>query len=123
MSDFEGTLIIESLRTGTDVRDLSLTLRDIRRFRPGATGAGQPEIWTALTFTVVEEQALLVAHALSEVLEERGWYVDLRSSKETLVVFPDKVFRYERGDADGRARAQEHGSSLGIPEDQLDWPV
>jgi hypothetical protein len=37
-----------------------------------------------------------------------------------------KIYRAKLGHADagqaGRARAAEHGRSLGVPEAQLDWP-
>jgi hypothetical protein len=37
------------------------------------------------------------------------------------VIFPERVFRYRRGDQDARAAAQQHGRTLAIPEPQLDW--
>jgi hypothetical protein len=37
------------------------------------------------------------------------------------VIYPGKVFRYERGDSAGRAEAQAHGRTMGVPEPQLDW--
>jgi len=41
---------------------------------------------------------------------------------ETFVVFADRIFRYRRGDPAGRAAAERHGRSVGVPEAQLDWP-
>jgi hypothetical protein len=35
----------------------------------------------------------------------------------------EEVFRYPRGDAAGRARAQAYGRQAGVPEAQLDWTV
>jgi hypothetical protein len=34
-----------------------------------------------------------------------------------------RIFRYPRGEEDGRARAQAYGRQLEIPEPQLDWTV
>jgi hypothetical protein len=34
-----------------------------------------------------------------------------------------RVFRYPRGDSAGRAQAAAYGRSVGVPENQLDWPV
>jgi hypothetical protein len=42
-----GTLIAESLRVGTVLEDLRLTVRKISRYRAGGTTPDQPEIWTA----------------------------------------------------------------------------
>jgi hypothetical protein len=31
------------------------------------------------------------------------------------------VFRYQRGDRSGRARAAQYARTVGVPEAQLDW--
>ena len=51
------------------------------------------------------------------------WYVDFRSDTEVFVAFAGRVFRYARGDQVGRAEAQAHGRSAGVPNSQLDWPA
>lgn len=119
----EGTLIAESLRVGTSLQDLNLTVRKISRYRvPGAT-ADQPGIWTALEFTADEGQAGRLARTFADVLEQPGWYVNFESPTESFVMFPGRIFRYPRGDAAARAAAQEYGRQLAIPEPQLDWTV
>ncbi len=119
----KGTLIAESLRVGTSLADLSLTVRRISRYRvPGAT-ADQPGIWTSLDFTADEEQAGELARTFADVLEQPGWYVNFESPTESFVMFPGRIFRYPRGDAAGRAAAQQYGRQLAIPAAQLDWTV
>jgi hypothetical protein len=51
-----------------------------------------------------------------------GWYCDFRSETETFVVFAGRTFRYQRGDATGRAATATYASSVGVPAAQLDWP-
>jgi hypothetical protein len=119
----EGTLIMESLRVGTVLPDLRLTVRRISRYRVGGTTPDQPEIWATLDFVAEEAQAEEIAQAFSDALDRPGWYVNFESPAENFVVFPGRIFRYPRGDAAGRAAAQEHGRRLAIPEPQLDWPV
>jgi hypothetical protein len=121
----EGTLITESLRVGTGLEDLKLTVRKISRHRQDDATPGQPEIWTLLEFEADEADADHLARAFADVLEDRpeAWYADFRSPAETFVVFPGRIFRYPRGDDAGRAVAQAHGRRLAIPESQLDWPV
>jgi hypothetical protein len=119
---FSGALIMESVRVGTRLHDLNLGVREIYRFRPEGTTAAQPGTWTVLEFEVSDDDAPKIAEAFAGVLDESGWYVDFRSPAETFVVFPGRVFRYARGDETGRAEAEAHGRSLGIPEGQLDWP-
>lgn len=117
----EGCLIAESLRTGTSLENLALTVRKISRFRPGDTTADQPDIWTVLDFEAEEAGAGELAPAFAAALEQPGWYVAFRSAAETFVVFPGRIFRYPRGDDRGRAQAAAHGRQLAVPESQLDW--
>ena len=119
----EGTLIAESLRVGTTLADLNLTVRKISRYRAGGTTPDQPGIWTALDFEAGESDARELAEAFAEVLDHSGWYVNFQSPAESFIVFPGKIFRYPRGDVAGRAAAQAHGRQLAIPEPQLDWTV
>jgi hypothetical protein len=55
------------------------------------------------------------------VLEEGGWYANFSTSDEVFVIYGGRVFRYARGDAEGRANAQQYGRTCGVPEPQLDW--
>lgn len=119
----EGTLIAESLRTGTTLENLELTVRKISRFRAQGTTPDQPDIWTTLDFEAGEAEAGVLAQAFADALDQPGWYVNFESPTESFVVFPGQIFRYPRGDKTGRADAQAHGRTLAIPEPQLDWTV
>ena len=120
----EGTLIMESLRVGTNLENLALTVRKISKYRAGGTTPDQPGIWTTLDFEADETLAGDLAQAFAGTLEDGpGWYVNFQSPTEAFVVFPGRIFRYPRGDAGGRAEAQAYGRRLAIPEPQLDWTV
>jgi hypothetical protein len=119
----EGTLIAESLRVGTNLENLKLTVRKISRYRAQGTTPGQPGIWTTLDFEAEVAGAGELAQAFAGVLERPGWYVNFESPVESFVVFPGRIFRYPRGDEAGRAAAQAYGRQLAIPEPQLDWTV
>jgi hypothetical protein len=117
----EGTLIAESLRIGTNLENLKLTVRKISRYRAQGTTPDQPDIWTTLDFEADEAAAQEVAEAFADALDQPGWYVNFESPTESFVVFPGRIFRYPRGDQAGRATAQAYGRQLAIPEPQLDW--
>ena len=118
-----GVLIAESLRTGARLEGVMLTVRRIARDDDGDTGAGQPLTGTFIEFEAPLDEAEELAAALSRALDKRlGWYCDFRSPSETFVVFAERVFRYPRGDKDGRSQAEAHARSMGVPESQLDWP-
>src|ERR1017187_8715845 len=48
----EGTLIAESLRTGTNLENMKLTVRKISRFQAQGAAGGQPGIWTTLRLSL-----------------------------------------------------------------------
>jgi hypothetical protein len=117
----EGTLITESLRVGTNLENLQLTVRKISKYRARGTTPDQPGIWTVLDFEADETQARELAEAFAHVLDQPGWHVNFQSPADNFVVFPGRIFRYPRGDKAGRAEAQAYGRQLAIPEPQLDW--
>jgi hypothetical protein len=120
----EGALIAESLRVGAKLDDLTLTVTTISRADLGDVAAGQPRTWTFLEFTAPDAEAERLMAALEVALARvGGWYCDFRTEHETFVVFPERSFRYPRGDREGRAAAVAYGWSVGVPEAQLDWPV
>lgn len=119
----EGTLIAESLRVGTTLEDLTLTVRKISRYRIQGGTPDQPGIWSVFDFEAEEAGAEDLAQAFATALEEGPWYVNFQSPAESFVMFPGRVFRYPRGDAAGRAEAEAYGRRLAIPEPQLDWTV
>lgn len=121
---FEGTLISESLRTGAGLDTVPLTVRRIARYAIGDATPDQPAVWTAIDFEIADPDAEALAAALAGALgASGGWYANFQSAAEAYVVFAGQVFRYPRGDAAGRARAQAYGRQAGVPEAQLDWTV
>jgi hypothetical protein len=119
-----GTLIAESLRVGASLQGLRLTVKSITRKGPFPNlPLGQPPIWTFIAFELADAEADVLATQLSACLDRNGgWYCDFRTTHETYIVFPERVFHYPRGDSLGRGEAAAYARSLGIPKPQLDWP-
>lgn len=117
-----GTLISESLRLGRSI-DVPLAITKIWREDAGDPDAGQPAHWTLIEFQVALEHLDDLVSALADALEPTlGWYCDLHTDFETIVVFAATVFRYPKGDAAGHAAASEHARAMAVPESQIDWP-
>ncbi len=120
----EGTLIGESLRVGTTLEAIPLSVRRITRadaaLSPDQIAAGLPSRWTIIEFQAEDRLAEPLAEVLARSLEPVGWYVNFQSPGKMFVVFPGRIFRYRRSDEAARAKAQAYGRSLGIPEPQLD---
>jgi hypothetical protein len=115
--------VAESLRPDVTLDVRQFGVRSMRRHAPSHTATYQPDTWTHIEFEVAESDAVGLAERLAEVLDKPGWYVYLRSSTEALVVYPGRVFRYQRGDVAARNKAQEYGRQVGVPGYQLDWPA
>jgi hypothetical protein len=118
---YDGAILLESLRVGTSLSGFQLITHQLSRVAMEGTSADQPKVWSLLEFAVEDERAADLADALAEILDQPGWYADFHNDEEIFVVFPGRVFRYRRGDQEARAAAQEHGRTLAIPEQQLDW--
>jgi hypothetical protein len=120
----KGTLLAESLKIGAELSVPGLRLAGVsRRDVSASVSAAQPPIWTFLEFEADDAIAGPLAESLARsLLAEGGWYADFRTGDDHVVVFAGKVFRYQRGDRDGRAEAMDYGRTMGVPEHQLDWP-
>jgi hypothetical protein len=118
-----GTVIAESLLKSRPLEDVALQVHKVSRGDVGDVSVGQPLTWTFIEFTVEDQVVGDLVGALSRSLDPTGgWYCDFRTAEETFVVFAGRAFRYTRGDVQGRAAAEAHGRSVGVPEAQLDWP-
>jgi hypothetical protein len=80
----------------------------------------QPGVWTAVSFEVSDVDADTIVAELSRALKPQ-WYIDARWAEWVFVIFPQRVFKYRRGDRAGKAAAQEHALASGIPPSQIDW--
>ena len=118
-----GGLIAESLRTGSTLDGVNMTMTKLSRADVGNVEAGQPRTWTFIDFQIADDDVPNLAAALERSLSGvGGWYCDFRTDAETFVVFAGRTFRYPRGDDAGRAAAATYALSVGVPEEQLDWP-
>ena len=117
MEKFRGLLLKESLN---DLEVLKL-VNIIKEEKWDIDNAAdfQPNIWNAIEFNGqgdVEE----IAKKISKAMNPR-WYVNINTDIEEFVIFPNKIFRYTKGDKMGKIKAQKYARSLNIPESQIDW--
>ncbi len=52
-----------------------------------------------------------------------GWYCHFWRGEELAVIFPSKRFNIKAHDRSTRKAAVEYGRSIGIPENELDFPT
>jgi hypothetical protein len=116
-----GRLVGESLKPGSKLDGLPLRLHSVASIEIAAHAAAQPSRWTLLDFEADDEAAAELAAALAQCLDPGPWYASFSTADEAYVVFADRVFRYQRGDRSGRARAAQYALAVGVPELQLVW--
>ena len=116
---FKGLLLKESLADPRVLAGLHITKTETWQVSNAA--AGQPSVWTAVSFEEPTARADEVADALSRALKTHGWYANASTGTYAYVIFSCKIYKYRRGDATQRAAARQYGLLMGIPESQLDW--
>src|SRR4051794_16822068 len=115
-----GAIVAESLRPGAKVEGVGLLVRKLERLHAGI--GDQPGTWTLISFEADDDEAELLAAALSDALEPTGgWYADFHSDTQVTVVFAGRTFRYRRGDTRARDEVADYARSVGVPDEQLDW--
>jgi hypothetical protein len=112
-------LIIEESLTDKDAL-IAVEITKTESWQANNAAAYQPHTWTALSFSVDDEKADQATETLKNALK-RGWYVNASTGLHVYVIFPDRIFKYVKGDKAVRKNAKEYGRSQGIPESQLDW--
>lgn len=81
----------------------------------------QDEDWTLHNVLVEEEQI----PELAKYIADGPWYIHLwqPGKDEVKVIFKDKVFDIKFSDKTTWAKAIAYGQSIGIPIEQLDFPI
>lgn len=117
---FNGKIIKESLKDESALD--KLTINGVKEVSIDNPAEDQPSTWTLMDFEVEDTDAETIAQLFSVSLKTGTWYVDFSSAETTYVVFPEKVFKYQKGDEYTENEIKKYGRSIGIPEKQLQWP-
>lgn len=106
---FKGIIIENSLTDKNILNDLDIE------------NTWQDGDWTLHSVKVTENQIL----KLSKSLADGPWYIHLweTGKDEIRVIFKDKIVTISSTDKSTWEEAISYGKSIGIPEEQLDFPV
>ena len=105
---YTGTVIGESLADGTVIAGLKVINSSV----------SSQLHWHLYTVEVTEEEIERLSHCINE-----KWYSHFWNGKEVIVAFKDKIFRFEHDKKETWKPAVDYGLSLGIPAEQLDFPI
>ena len=109
---YKGLLLKESLKDEIILETLKITKEGAWNVDNAADF--QPNTWHPVWFEGDGSQADEVAENLSQALHP-NWYCTLVTDLYSYVIFGGAVFKYPRGDKQGRLEAQAHGRSSPIP--------
>lgn len=121
--NYIGTIIEESLTDKcvlTDVKILSTHISKVTEKHQ----TPWLEKWSLHKVEVPEEKVAEISERISHLIDEthdHPWYADYKNKDFHYIIFPNKVFKIARRDAQGYGEAKKYGISLGIPEYQVDF--
>lgn len=105
----KGAIIENSLKDTSILGELQV----MRTWRDGG--------WILHDVLVAEDKA----EKLAQYLDNGPWYIHLwqPGADEVTVIFKNRVFRLKYSDKSTWREAVEYGKSIGIPGEQLDFPI
>ncbi len=116
-----GAVIAESLLVGFVLEQVPLTVIRLSRTAITDPAPSQPSVWTLLEFEAESNYAETLSSHLSSGLASPGWYASFDSDGEVWVIFPGRVFHYDRADASAHDEVSRYAHEAGLPDDQCDW--
>lgn len=109
MQYFTGTIVLESLSDKDVLKNIKILRSEI-----------SPNLgWHLYTVELTENQLT----ELSINFKTDKWYAHFWNNNGLVVLFKNKVFKFNHEDKASRDSVIEYGLSLGIPPDQLDFPI
>lgn len=108
-----GTIVEESLKDNRILNNLNIKNVLI-------SNADDPaDRWHLYKVEVSEDQAVQLASAL----KPNKWYMHFWQDDDVIAVFPNATFRFKHSNKSTWDTAIQHGQSLNIPVEQLDFII
>lgn len=113
---YQGLLIKESI-SDENILDY-LEINKVEIWKTNDT----TKYWTMIYFT---SKYYDFPERLSKVMMARAndgnWYCDFKTGNTKIIVFKDKILKYEIGDSKQKSMVVEECRKQGIPKEQMDW--
>jgi hypothetical protein len=109
---YKGTIVKESLNDNRILNDFKIINFKISKDENPANR------WHLYTVIVTRDDIA----KLSENIKPK-WYMHFWKDREVIAIFHDKKFEFNYDDKSSWAPAVEYGLSIGIPKEQLDFPI
>lgn len=121
MTNYTGVIIEESLQKTAILERIKILKTEVE---PVTLEHNTPHLtqWTMHTVEVLEDQSEEIAQIISQLLDRyHNWYADFKNDAFHYVIFRGKVFKVNRHKPEEYKQVNSYGTSLGIPDYQLDF--
>lgn len=113
---YEGVIIKESIDDEVILDYISINKVEIWKTN------GKPKYWTVLFFTSAQENfPELISKVVISNEDVGNWFVDMKSDNTKIIIFRNKVLKYEIGNDKEKEMVCEECRKLGIPDSQMNW--
>lgn len=110
---YTGTVVEESLKDNRFINELNV--QGVRISSAESPG----DRWHLYKISIEKAQI----SNLAQELKPDKWYMHFWHDDHVIAVFPNKIFHFLYSDQSTWSEAIEHGKSLGISEEQLDFVI
>jgi hypothetical protein len=110
--DYKGIIVEESLKDNRILNDLKIIKVKISKEE------NPSDRWHLYTVNVSEEEI----NKLSEIIKDK-WYMHFWKGREVIAIFKGRKFKFNYDNKSAWNDAVNYGLSLGIPKEQLDFPI
>ncbi len=115
---WKGVIISESLEEPSLLNEFDVYKARISKRDQPIDDQGHNGRWHLYWLHTTDKQI----EALSSQIKD-GWYAHFWKDQRLVAVFHDKKFEFNSGDKSTWKEAVEYGKSVGIPQEQLDFPT
>lgn len=113
---YQGVIIKESISDENILDFISINKVEVWKTND------KPKYWTVLFYTSKQKD---FPELLSKVIISNdkigSWFADMKSDNIKIIVFRDKVLKYQIGNAAEKKQVCEECRKLGIPDSQMNW--
>lgn len=122
MNNYKGVIIEESLINKNILKKVKIISTKVESVTPKHQTPWL-KIWTLYTIEIPFNQVDEIANKLSEIIIDNpsSWYVDFNNKETFYVIYPNKIFKWRKGDIDIIKKCKKYGISLGIPSYQVNF--
>lgn len=124
MEKYQGVIIEESLKDKNILNEVSIISTKVEKVTEKHKTPWL-EKWTLHTVQINPADIDDFARKISKLVNDKpnSWYVDFNNGETFFVIYPNKVYKWKKGESEKIKECKAFGISLGIPPYQVAFPI